>query len=344
VFAGLALVFERPFDVGHWIQLGEVVGKVQQINWRAVRITTREFDEVTIPNSALAKERIVNYSRPNRAHGLRVHIGFSYDVPPNQVKEMLLEVAFSTKGVLVSPAPDFRVHNYASYSIDYEILFFIADYEDVNRIRNDFMTNVWYAARRHGISIPYPIQTVHKIETPPPAEPVSEIPAVTGIIRSVPLFAALSADEAEALATKAVVERYGRGESVVREGDEGACLYVLLEGNCNVFVKSGDERIVTVASISSGDVVGEMSLLAGEPRSATVQAATDVRAARIDKDAISELLAARPELMSEFAKYAASRSAAIQTALESEEKGKGPSRTMADERALLQRIRRFFGL
>ena len=192
LFAGLALVFERPVSVGDWIQLGDTIGRVTQINWRSVRIVTRELNEVTIPNSAISKDRIINFSTPSRVHGLKVTFGFSYDAPPNVVKEMLFSTALGTPGVLASPEPEVRTIDFGAYAVQYELRFFIGDYNEVIAVRNELMTRVWYAARRHSIGIPYPITTLFKTEVPYQPS-MSEGPAhLVNLIRSTELFQDLS--------------------------------------------------------------------------------------------------------------------------------------------------------
>lgn len=344
LFSGLALVFERPLSVGDWIQLGDTVGKVQQINWRSVRIVTRELNEVTIPNIAIGKDRILNFSNPSRVHGFKVTIGFSYDAPPNAVKQMLYTTALETPGILASPAPEARTLEFAAYSVSYELRVFIGDYDNLTQIRNELMTRVWYAAQRNGIAIPYPITTLYKTEVPYVAPEKSNVAQIVSVLRANELFKDLSDGEAASLAAEVQLEKYAAGEVLISEGTEGDCFYILVDGRCSVAVNAGAEQEVSVASIERGSVVGEMSLLAGTPRSATVVAASDVVAARIGKEALSHLLSEHKELLKTFAHYAAVRSKAINAAKlqagDSGQRSAGP----ADEMALGERIRRFFGL
>lgn len=344
LFAGLALVFERPLSVGDWIQLGDTVGRVTQINWRSVRIVTRELNEVTIPNSAIGKERIMNFSTPSRVHGLKVTFGFSYDAPPNVVKEMLFATAMGTPGVLATPAPEVRTIDFGAYAVQYELRFFIGDYDQYVAVRNELMTRVWYAARRHNISIPYPITTMYKTEIPYlPVDGNSGV-SLTHLIRSTELFQDLSDAEAESLAGEVEVLRFARGEVLVREGEQGECFFIVTEGLCSVEVSSANGGRIAVATIGKGAVVGEMALLSGTPRSATVVASSDVVAARFSRVALGHLLARRADIAKSFAHYAAEHAKELENARSADAQLEKTKSGAIDEFALGERIKRFFGI
>jgi CRP-like cAMP-binding protein len=344
LFAGLALVFERPVAVGDWIQLGDLVGKVQQINWRSVRVVTREMTEITIPNSAIGKDRILNFSNPTRLHGFKVTIGFSYDAPPNTVKDILESAARETPGVVSSPAPEARTIEFGAYAIQYELRIFIGDYEDLVSRRNDLMSRIWYAARRNNLVIPYPITTMYKTEVPYAPQPSAGISGLAEILESTELFKSLSHEESLRLASEVTLERFGRGERVIAEGDEGDCFYIVVSGTASVSVRGVDNRLVPVSELQRGAVFGEMSLLAGGLRTASVFATSDVTVARIGKEALSHLLANRSDLLESFAHYAAERTKQIAAARAQDSQASQPEHVTVDERALSERLRRFFGL
>jgi small-conductance mechanosensitive channel len=64
--SGLAIQVEKPFRLGHWIRLAEWEGEVSEITWRAVKVRTRDGNEVIIPNGELAKSALVNYPSRRR--------------------------------------------------------------------------------------------------------------------------------------------------------------------------------------------------------------------------------------------------------------------------------------
>ncbi len=346
LFAGLAMIFDRPFGVGEWIQVGDIVGRVKQIDWRSVRVVTRELNEITIPNVTLGKERILNFSAPSPLYGLRMTIGFSYDAPPNLVRQMLTEVALATPGIVSEPYPDIRTLNYNAYTIDYESFVFISDYGPLNRIRSDFMTRVWYAARRYGITIPYPIQTMYKTEIPAaPRDEKDEYNALA-LLQGAELFQSLTPKECATITAEGRIEQFARGEHLFKEGEQGNFLYVFLSGEVAIQQTTPQGQAVTIATLSRGDVIGEMALFTGEPRKASALALSDIVALRIDKASIAELLESREDLINAFV---SSMSRRLQMADAAQEQHRAALSSVqaplkVDESALRQRIRRFFGL
>jgi small-conductance mechanosensitive channel len=341
LFSGLSLVSERPFSVGDWIQVGEISGKVLQVNWRAVRIQTRELDEVTVPNSALSKDRIINFSRPTSVSGLKVRIGFEYDAPPNRVRQMLADVANTTAGILLTPPVDVRVANFASHYIEYEVRFFISDLDSLPQIRSRYLAQVWYAARREGITIPYPIQTIFKTEIPNTV-PKSTANSLTRLLSSIDLFATLSEIERQTLAESATIETYAIGEKVIEQGQIGEVLFVVLDGEAHVLAVSKEGGTVKIAALHRGDIFGEMSVLTGATRTATVRAETDLVVASITRDKLTALLRRNPEVEDAFTKYIAHRSQETKDALEKVDRYREQVEVKGDSDAIRSMIRRLF--
>ena len=138
VTSGIALLFERPFSVGDWLKIGDRVGQVIDINWRAVRLITLEREMLVIPHKVIGGEVIRNFSQPQKLHAERVKIGFSYQDPPNLAKQVLKTTALMTEGILLEPEPQILTLGYEDSSINYEVKFFIEDYGDVETIRDRF--------------------------------------------------------------------------------------------------------------------------------------------------------------------------------------------------------------
>lgn len=343
VMAGIAVLFERPFQVGDWITVGAITGEVMEMNWRSVRVRTRGRDMVVVPNSVIGKETLVNLSRPTRVHAESHVIGFSYDDAPNEAKRVLLEVVRATRGVLAEPPPVVRTRAYAAYSIEYEVRFFLDDYARQPEINEEFLTRVWYAARRNGLVIPFPTHTIHQHRAEPPAG--RPRPPASEALARVPLFGPLEPDELDALATLCARLSFGRGERVVQQGDPGSALYVVLSGTALVVVRAEDGAEREVARLSRGEFFGEMALLTGEPRSAGVVAVDDLHLLVIPKEALQEVLARRPALLQEMAELVELRRKGLHAAQELQAappEQKVEIRRSAGE--LAQRMRRFFGL
>ncbi len=342
LFSGISLLFEQPFSTGDWIGIGDLHGRVTNINWRAVHLETRERDLHVVPNSVLGKEVIHNFSRPTTSHGVILRVGFSYDDPPNDVKRMLRDICADVSGIL-KWGVSVRTIGYGDFSISYDVRFFIDDYLRQPEIEEDYMSRVWYATRRNGFTIPFPIRTVHH-QALPPRPVVDKIEAAEQTLSKLPLFQDLEPEEVRALAERARLLEFAAQDAIVREGEPGDSMYLIERGA--VLVRRAHGRSVrTLAELGIGAYFGEMSLLTGELRSATVIAKTDARALIIPKTAVQPILEARPKLAESFAEVVEERSRAHNDLTEfpsdpTDESIDVPGLGVA----LVGKIRAFFGL
>ncbi|MCT0228186.1 mechanosensitive ion channel family protein [Synechococcus sp. CS-1331] len=164
IAAGVTLLFEQPFKKGDWLRVGDLVGKVTDINWRSVRIETIDMVQITIPHLIIGKQIISNYSQPIRAHREEVFLAYAYAHPPNLVKQVLRETALSTPGILEQPGIKVGTYKYEDSGISYRVTFFVDGYQDRPAVRDEFQTRVWYANQRYRLKIPYPVREVYQVE------------------------------------------------------------------------------------------------------------------------------------------------------------------------------------
>jgi small-conductance mechanosensitive channel len=172
-FAGLVISVEKPFRINDWIKVGEQEGRVVAITWRTTHLRTRENDNILIPNSKLADERVLNFYYPHPVHLERIRVSAHYDDPPYRVRRVLLDCASRVTGVLDKPAPEVYVLAFEDSSISYELRIWIEDVVQAPRIASDARALIWEEFRREGIVIPYPIQTL-EIARPPRPRPEVE--------------------------------------------------------------------------------------------------------------------------------------------------------------------------
>lgn len=167
-FAGLVISVERPFRINDWIKVGDFDGRVVAITWRTTHLRTRENDNLVIPNSKLADERLVNYYYPHPMHLERIKVGASYDVPPYRVRRALLEAIAGVPGVLDKPTPEVFVPRFDESSIGYELRVWLDDVANAPRIASEVRGRIWEVFRREGITMPYPIRTIELARRPRP--------------------------------------------------------------------------------------------------------------------------------------------------------------------------------
>jgi len=343
LFAGLALNAERPFQIGDWVTVGGHTGILVDTTWRATRLQTKANDYIVIPNSSIAKESIVNYSRPTRTHATNIQVGVSYDTPPNKARNVILGVLSEAPDVCKEPAPSVYLVSYGDSAVNFTIKFYLEDYARLDPIQSGVMDRLWYAFQREGISIPFPIRDLRhrNAQAEERARHAAGQSAIRQSLSGVELFQSLSAEELERLANAVSVQLYARGESLCRQGEPGDTFYIIREGRVAISVKGPDGQTVTVAHLAGGAFFGELSLLTGEPRSATVTADTDVEVLRVSKQDFASLLQTDADLPGKLAAVLEKRNEGRRTAIAA-----SVVRQTAPEArsALTVRIKQFFGL
>ncbi len=348
LFAGLALMLERPFEPGDWIQMGKLTGQVQEVSWRAVRLKLiRQEDYLVIPNSVVAKSEIVNMSQPLPVHGHAIEINAPFSEPPGRIRAVLAEAALDVPGVLREPPPKARVARFDNSVIVYQLVYYLDDYPRIHDLQGEVLSRCWYAFRRHGITLPFPSSDVFWRDAVKVAGDArgAEVGRVAALLAGVEFLEALTSEQLERLASESVSVPYPVRGAVVRQGDEGDSLFLVASGRVEVSVRApggGAER--TLATLGPGDYFGEMSLLTGAPRSATIRAVEETGLVILRKEALRPLLVADPTVLERLSKTLARRQAerddAINRAATAEYEGPGADRASQ----LLTRMRRFFGL
>ena len=307
-FAGLAIQSEKPFHVGQWVRVGDHEGRVAEVTWRATKLRTKAGNFVVLPNNVVAKEAIVNYSEPAAPLRLEVEVGASYLVPPNQVKAAIMEALRHSSRVLSAPAPDVILFAFDASAITYKARFWIDDYQADEASRDEVRTAIYYSFQRHGIDIPWPIQVQYEKEWKEP-DINQKVEEEERLLASVDLFATLPPELRNQVARSAPMAVYGSGETIVREGEEGQSMFVVVSGSVSVVLEPSREE---VARIQRGGYFGEMSLLTGEPRSATVMAVGDVVVVEIGADLFRRLAMVHPEAIEKIGMAAMVRRAGLE--------------------------------
>ena len=275
---------------------------------------------------------------------MRIRIGIDYSVPPNRVKDALMRAAQSAVNVLPEPKVRVFLVDFADHAVLYEIKFYMGNHSRINETNDAIRTNVWYELKREQIRIPFPIRTLHlERHAPKPVEEGHE--EARAILRGEPLFQCLSDGQIDNLVKQSELNHFGRGERVIEEGAEGDSMFILLRGAAQVSISKNGSTI-PVATLSSGDCFGEMSLLTGEKRSATVRADGDCYVMEISKDVMGEVIRESPDCLKQLSELLAKRK------METEGILKDLATSSADQAAkqreytatFLRRLKTFFAL
>jgi small-conductance mechanosensitive channel/CRP-like cAMP-binding protein len=348
-FAGVTLATERPITPGEWIQVGQHVGQVIEMGWRAVKIELYlKNDYLIVPNSVLAKEQVINFSRPVPVMGQELYVGVHYRHPPNQVAAALLEAIQETAGVVPEPAPSARVTKFGDSSIEYRVRYWITEFENSSSIEGSILANIWYALRRHGLEIPFPIRTVQLHQVTEEAERAAEAQALAerlALLREVDFLHPLRPDDLTRVASSLKVLVYEAGRNIVRQGDEGDSFFLISSGRVGVWVRDpqNENGGQLVATLDRGQCFGEMSLLTGARRSATVTAVEDSELLMLGKEEFRSILLADPKVVESLSQILSRRQKDVDAALA---KQRSAARQLPEEDSgqLLVMIKSFFGL
>jgi small-conductance mechanosensitive channel len=306
-FAGLGIQSEKPFRVGHWIRVGDFEGRVAEVTWRATKLRTKAGNFVVLPNNIIAKEAITNYSEPQVPTRLEVEVGASYLSTPADVKAATLEAMGHVPRVLKSPAPDALLHSFDGSAITYRARFWVADYELDDEIKDEVRSAIFYAYGRRGIEIPWPIEVGYSREWPEPDAATKQRDRER-VLAGVDLFSRLNDEQRQQIAAASTMRLYGNGEAIVRQDAPGQSMFIVCSGRVAVVLEPGNRE---VAAIEKGGYFGEMSLLTGDPRSASVVARGDTVVLELDADVFRALGAADPQAIEQIGIAAMTRRAEL---------------------------------
>lgn len=326
VFSGVAINLDPSFRMGEMIDTSirghAVSGRIVEIQWRCTILEDRFGNLVAVPNGELTQVVVVNRSRPTPMSEYSTSLAVPLEQPIEQVLSMLnlaLE-RLASKGVIATQGAQVNItaieNGNAVYRLRYQIDLSVASHSrvqsDVLKAAQEFlaMGGVSLATRPLAV-LPLPAAPEAVASAGQSSDPVASRVLALG---QVPLLHSLSRQEIRILAERATERHFRAGALVFAQGDAGATMLVILAGSLDVLVDRDGGR-VRVAQLWPGDCVGEMSLLTGLPRAATVQARTELRALEIDRAVFREILLANAELVADLAAVVEQRASGIAATL-----------------------------
>ncbi len=295
--SGFLLVSDAPFQTGDWIQYGDLQGRVVDFNWRSSRIQNRNGDLVIVPNSQLAGATLINYDEPTRNHRVIVPIQVAFSNPPTVAKEMLLDAARSTPGVLSDPPPRARVVQVDDPLMGYEVELWIDDFAIAPQVESDFGSLVWYFSERQGVPLPSPAYDLYVYDGPDSlAASRPDRAEIRRRLRTSPLLDQLDIDDMGRLVASARPARFSSGEVVLDVRSPTQDLYVLWSGRAKLTLDLPRSGEVDAAEFGPGDVFGSLvrsERVVGNPR---VVAVSDCEVVIVEESAAGSVASRNPEL------------------------------------------------
>jgi small-conductance mechanosensitive channel/CRP-like cAMP-binding protein len=347
VFAGMALQTELPFDTGDWLEVDGEPRQVIGMTWRSTHLRNTLGVDFREPNANLVSARVKNLGSGVEPIAIPMRVQVAYGSPPRLVKDSLEKAVRATPGVVEAPAASAFLVGFADSGVEYEVRAWTREVHAITRLRDHVLSRIWYQLHRDGWKIPYPVRTVE-------VEPAAKIAAdkaawrarrAEELLARIDLFAALSEETRRRVAAGARLQYFDAGERLVSEGETGDSLFILARGAV-IISKSGRDigtTSVALAVLREGEFFGEMSLLTGAPRSASVTSEGPCEVFVLDRQALAPILEADPQIAEVLSKRLAERLAATAARFEDREEEIKRSRE-ADQNTILRRIRSFFGL
>ena len=310
VFSGIVLSFSRPYRPGDWISLeGGTDGRVIEMNWRATHVLTGRRDLAIVPNSTIAKSKIVNVSSPSGIHGVTVTVQLDAKTPPATGTQILDHAILNCRLIVGTPAPSVTIKSINADFTEFEITFFVEELASSTRAQNQLFDLIFRHLAVAGIDLATaPGHFDRVIGDHASAKSTS---GRERLLELVEIFASLMAEERSAIAAKLKPKSYDKGEILVEPGTNLHSLFIVGAGVLSLTrVESVGE--IEVMRIGPGDHFGEIGMLTGAPVKSKISALIPATVYELTKDDLSPTLQARPEISHGLCRLLAERQAAGQ--------------------------------
>jgi len=294
-----------------------------------------------VPNNVAASSIIHNYALPDKRYAYWFYVSVDSQIPPNMVRQLLLEAALSCKSVLKNPLPIVRVGDVTSQPFKYMVYVYFVDFPSHWAAKGDLFSCIQSFLSRSGIS---PSAIKYEIATRKATIPEVKEPTIEEYLSRVPIFKTLSENEIEELSNSCEIRSFDTGEILIREGDPESSLFVISSGVVSIIKKDRKGQNIELSRLGNSECFGEMSLLTGEPRSATAQAITYVEVITVPKEALAALFDIKPDLSNEFAEIMAVRRAQTEGLIDSRTMKTASKSIRVYAKEVVKKIRSFFSL
>ncbi len=301
VFSGIALNLGRPYAVGDWIVLeGGFQGRVVETNWRSTHLLNGTNDLVVLPNSTLAKARLVNLTRPDDTHGVTITVRFLPTRSPAAIEETMRTVLLSSFAILKTPAPTALVTGVDSQAVEIELAFRVAGFSAAGAAKSEIYDLVYRHARANALRLAGPRETVVlQSETSGETQSVKHPGTPWRLLESIPLFATLTDDEKDALASSMTRRTFQKGSVIAAKGSKLTSLMIMRTGVAALQRVEGAHQ-VELARLSPGDLFGERGVLVDAAEAGDTTALTFVVIYEVTKEDLAAVMRDRPALAEEL--------------------------------------------
>ncbi|MGE5088597.1 MAG: cyclic nucleotide-binding domain-containing protein [Candidatus Levyibacteriota bacterium] len=349
LWGGIALQLEKTCRVGDWIRVDDMTGQVVSIRWRHMAIATPLHETIVIPNAMLMNNKVTVVARhgEERTGWVRVvpfQVGFSHS-PASVVEAVTSALAQADmESVANDPPPRVVCSDFKDSGIEYQVRYDLTDPGLYFKGDSQIRVHVYAALHRAGFDIPFPHRVVEMRSDTRGEAAALEIERREATLAAMDLFASLTDKERAALAGELTTSLYAGGDTICRVGEPADSLYLLTRGRVDIVGTDAAGQPHRFATLDAPAYFGEMGLLLGQPRAATVVAIGETLCYILDKRGFDGIIRARPELAEMLAKVLAERQAANDATLQALDAEARARAGVGRAKELVNRIQQFFGL
>jgi small-conductance mechanosensitive channel/CRP-like cAMP-binding protein len=319
LFSGIAVHVEQPFVVGDWILVDQnfsnepITGIVLDINWRSTYLKTEENSLVIIPNSLITTQAVItNFSKGSLPSRYEVNFTLDYSVPSQRAIRVLMAGAMEAimhEGFVRENEPQVLIDQTNELGIVYSLRYWILPWHKLSPswAKSIIQSKVLEHLDAAGLTLAYPKEDIYYSSMPVRQLGSENEADRIKLLSKIDLFTMLTPDEIENLSNRLLRREFRKDTDIVRVNETGDSMFILLEGLLNVTIVNSNGLAVKVAQISPGNYFGEMSLLTGETRSATVTAASDSIVFEITRESFNEILSLRVNIIDRISENIAAR-------------------------------------
>jgi CRP-like cAMP-binding protein/small-conductance mechanosensitive channel len=315
VASGLAMNYEDSCGIGDWVTIDSqelkepIFGYISHLSWRSTFVTMENGCRVSVPNHLFTSNPVINHSRPGGPKRLVLDIAVDVRVPADRVLDMLLGEAFKAvryEALARTPEPDALISSINKDSTVYTVRYWYYPGKISPTVARSLMLQALQDVILQN-ALPMPVLQVEMTKAPNVADELGAAEIRQGLSHAQLFEDTLDPEQHELLASRCKAIEIPSGTVLMRQGDPPASMYIVLEGAVSISIGAEPGKQEEVAISATGDVVGEISLMTGAPRTATVTALTRVRVLEITKEAIEEILTNTPELFERISRLLAQR-------------------------------------
>jgi small-conductance mechanosensitive channel len=312
--SGLTLLIEQPIRVGDFIEIDKLLGTVESISIRSTTVRTLDGVFVIVPNIRFVENNIINWSYRDPRCRLHVPVGVAYGSDTLIVTEALLAAARKDSKVLTDPSPRVWFKRFGDSALDFELLVWVNQPTESEPIKSSLYFTIDRELRQRNIEVPFPQQDLNirnleqlahlfqrggavdgngkhvpkeSLNSRKPAPKASNNLTLRDMLRRISYFEQCNDEELLQLIEYGYRQLFPAEEMVCEEDTPGESFYIILNGSVEIFSKRAEQYIAT---LNEGEFFGEMSLLMGIPRSASVRTLQDTVLFVIERNDLQTLL------------------------------------------------------